>query len=76
MTNYRDYNKELDSELREGKLWAYNLFIRKKFQAALIEDNENFFIFQWKSPDTIEYSAKYVIDKKKGYLIIYGDTGE
>lgn len=76
MINYRDYNKELDSELREGKLWAYNLFIRKKFQAALIEDNENYFIFQWKAPDTIEYSAKYIVDKKKGYLIIYGDTGE
>ena len=39
-------------------------------------NNENFLSFQWKAPDTIEYSAKYVIDKKKGYLIIYGDTGE
>lgn len=55
MINYRDYNKELDSELRGGKLWAYNLFTRKKFQAALIEDNENYFIFRAVKPRSFSF---------------------
>lgn len=86
--NYRDYEKEYErmksfesaSEWgimdAENKVFAYDKFIQDQFTARLIQDDENFLIFDWRGKDTFNLSTRYILDKKKGSLIISGDSGD
>lgn len=67
---YRKYSDE-------NKVWAYNLFIRQDFVATVILDNDDFLIFDWgESSGSGTLAARYILDKQKGQLTIYGDSGD
>ena len=46
------------------------------FVATLVVSNDDFLIFDWRRPDTYNLSTRYILDKKRGTLIISGDSGD
>lgn len=65
------YNKEL-------KTLQYGL--KKNFKdhkATIIINNEDVFIMEWRNKNgSSNYYIKYVLDKKLGVFMVYGDLGE
>lgn len=54
--------------------------LRKKFathKATLIQDTERFLIIDWRRADgSGDYYVNYIVDKKRGSLIVSGDLGD
>lgn len=48
---------------------------QEKFVATVVLSNEDFLIFTWGDPYTINLSTKYYLDKRRGTLIVSGDSG-
>lgn len=52
---------------------------RKRFQnhrATVIQKDENFFILDWRNASgSIEYFVRYILDIKRGTLVVSGDLG-
>lgn len=46
------------------------------FKATLVLSNEHFLVFDWRNPKSGNMSARYIVDKDKGTLIISGDSGD
>lgn len=75
MMNYRNYEKEMKEEDAKKKVFAYEQFMQNRFTAMMIQDDENFLIFNWSGKYSKYLSTRYILDKKNGRLIIAGDTG-
>lgn len=46
-------------------------------KATLIQDTERYMIIDWRRADgSINYYVNYILDKKRGSLIISGDLGD
>lgn len=86
--NYRDYEKELErmKSFESASEWgimdaqkkvdAYTRFEKDHFTAKMIQNDENFLIFDWRGKETFNLSTRYILDKKRGSLIISGDSGD
>ena len=49
----------------------------QEFAATLIEDNDKFFIFDWRDTHgSGNLATRYVIDRENGNVIITGDAGK
>lgn len=53
---------------------------KKRFaahKATLIQDTDRYLIFDWRKADgSSDYYVNYILDKKRGNLIISGDLGD
>ena len=53
---------------------------RKRFQnhrATVVQKDENFFILDWRNVSgSVEYFARYILDIKRGTLVVSGDLGD
>ncbi len=50
---------------------------KQEFEPTLILEDENFFIFDWRDKNgSGNLATRYIVDKKKGDLIIKGDAGD
>lgn len=48
----------------------------KDFKATLIQDDEAFFVMNWRNKNgSGNLSARYIVDKKNGTFIVTGDSG-
>lgn len=59
--------------------WAKNNFAHfgQEFEPRLILEDENFFIMDWRDKHgSGNLATRYIVDKKKGDLIIKGDAGD
>lgn len=48
--------------------------MEERFEARVRTSNKDIFHFDWVNVDTGNLSTSYLVDLKKGYLIIYGDS--
>lgn len=58
--------------------WALDVFAHynQQFKAYPVQDDENYFIFDWRdSNGSGNLSTRYIVDKKRGIFIITGDAG-
>ena len=61
-----------------NRAWAKDIFSHygKEFEPTLILENEDFFIMDWRDKHgSGNLATRYIVDKKKGDLIIKGDAG-
>lgn len=66
----------MDKKWRE---WAKDTFddYGQDFDVALVFEDENFFIMDWKDKNgSGNLATRYIVDKQKGDLIIKGDCGD
>ena len=66
----------MDKKWRE---WAKGILDRygHEFDATLVFEDANFFIMDWRDKNgSVNLSTRYILDKKKGDLIIKGDAGD
>lgn len=66
----------MDKKWRE---WAKNNFacFGQEFEPKLILEDDNFFIMDWRDKHgSGNLATRYIVDKKKGDLIIKGDAGD
>ncbi len=63
----------MDSQMRRAVL----AFEKMGHRATLVENTDRYTIIDWrKGNGGSDYYVNYIIDKKRGYLIISGDLGE
>ena len=67
-----------DMTMYEQKLAAKKSFAEygQEFAPTLVQEDDNFFIMDWKDKNgSGNMATRYILDKKKGTLIITGDSG-
>lgn len=65
-----------DNDITRFK-YAHDAFVKRGHTADLLLNNDRFTIIDWKKADlSTEYYVNYIIDKKRGVLIISGDLGD
>ena len=66
----------MDKKWREWAKGTFALY-QQEFDATLVFEDENFFIMDWRDKNgSGNLSTRYIVDKKKGDLIIKGDAGD
>lgn len=63
---------------KKWREWAKDVFsyFDQNFDASLVFEDDNFFIMDWKDKNgSGNLDTRYIVDKKKGDLIIKGDAG-
>lgn len=66
----------MDKKWRE---WAKDVFSHygQEFDSTIVFEDENFFVMDWKDKNgSGNLATRYIVDKKKGDLIIKGDSGD
>lgn len=64
---------------REQRNWARDIFAHygQEFEPALVYEDNNFFIMDWRDKNgSGNFATRYIVDKEKGDLIIKGDAGD
>lgn len=66
----------MNKKWREYAKKVYNHY-GQEFEATLILEDDNFFIMDWRDKNgSGNLATRYIVDKKKGDLIIKGDAGD
>lgn len=66
----------IKKEIREKMLDIFSHY-GQEFDAFLIQDDDNFFIVDWKDKNgSGNLATRYILDKKEGTFIITGDSGD
>ena len=63
---------------KKWRTWAKDIFshYNQEFDATLVFENDSFFIMDWRDKNgSGNLATRYIVDKKKGDLIIKGDSG-
>lgn len=61
----------------EGMMNARNAFERRHMKATLIQHSNRYTIIDWRREDgSGEYYCNFIVDKKRGSIIISGDLGD
>lgn len=63
---------------KKWREWAKDIFshFEQDFDATLVFEDDNFFIMDWRDKNgSGNLATRYIVDKKKGDLIIKGDAG-
>lgn len=64
---------------KKWRAWAKDIFshFNQDFDSTLVFEDENFFIMDWRDKNgSGNLATRYIVDKKKGDLIIKGDSGD
>ncbi len=64
---------------KKWRAWAKGIYSRynQEFDSTLVFEDENFFIMDWRDKNgSGNLATRYIVDKKKGDLIIKGDSGD
>lgn len=64
---------------KKWRAWAKGIFshYHQDFDSTLVFEDENFFIMDWRDKNgSGNLATRYIVDKKKGDLIIKGDSGD
>ena len=64
---------------KKWRSWAKDVFshFEQEFEPTLIFEDEQFFIMDWRDKNgSGNLATRYIVDKKKGDLIIKGDAGD
>ena len=67
---YRCYSEDA------RKLDAFKHFISEDFSATEVLNDEKFLIIDWRGKNTERFSSRFIVDKRKGNLIITGIDGD
>lgn len=64
---------------KDKRAWAKKVFgyYEQEFEPTLVLEDEDFFIMDWRDKNgSGNLATRYIVDKKKGDLIIKGDAGD